>query len=298
MSYTGAPVYGEGEQVEGAVVVFRDVTINQKVERAKDDFLAVAAHELRSPLAAVRGYTDLLLLREQRRGSEESSPEMRGLNVLAHQVGHMLRLVDSLLDVSRLAAGQFSLQFERANLIHLASQAIEQLRPNTGERIFQFDTPAAELTILCDSLRIRQVLTNLMSNAIRYSPNGTTITVRVWFGSVDRIAAQHPVFAAARANSGHPPQSIDQEPYAVLSVADQGSGMSSEQIARLFRRYARGNQRAGEGLGLGLYLSREFVTRHQGEIWVESQEGRGSVFYVALPSGGPSGIDADGLLIT
>jgi two-component system phosphate regulon sensor histidine kinase PhoR len=298
MSYTGAPVYGDGDQVEGAVVVFRDVTLNQKVERAKDDFLAVAAHELRSPLAAVRGYTDLLLLREQRRGSEESSLEMRGLNVLAHQVGHMLRLVDSLLDVSRLAAGQFSLQFQRSNLIHLASQAIEQLRPNTGERIFQFDAPASELTILCDSLRIRQVLTNLMSNAIRYSPNGTTITVRVWIASADRIAAQHPAFATARANGGYPPQSIDQEPYAVLSVADQGGGMSSEQIARLFRRYARGNQRAGEGLGLGLYLSREFVTRHQGEIWVESQEGRGSVFYVALPSGGPSGIDADGLLTT
>ncbi|MDZ4718534.1 MAG: GAF domain-containing protein [Roseiflexaceae bacterium] len=296
MSFTGAPVHGDGEQVEGAVVVFRDVTLNQKVERAKDDFLAVAAHELRSPLAAVRGYTDLLLLREQRRGSEESSPEMRGLNVLAHQVGHMLRLVDSLLDVSRLAAGQFSLQFQRSNLIHLAGQAIEQLRPNTGERILVLDAPASELTILCDPLRIRQVLTNLISNAIRYSPNGTTIMVRVWFGAADRIAALHPVFAHARAIAGYPPLPNDQEPYAVLSVTDQGSGMSSEQIARLFKRYARGNQRAGEGLGLGLYLSREFITRHQGEIWVESQEGRGSVFYVALPSGGPSGIDADGLL--
>jgi two-component system phosphate regulon sensor histidine kinase PhoR len=294
MSFTGAPVYGDLEQVEGAVVIFRDITASQKVERAKDDFLAVAAHELRSPLAAVRGYADLLLLREQRRGSEESSPEIRGLNVLAQQVGHMLRLVDSLLDVSRLDAGQFSLQFQRANLVHLAEQAIEQLRPNAGERMLTLDAPARELTIMCDSLRIRQVLTNLISNAIRYSPNGTTVIIRVWFGGSDQIATGHPAFAHVRAQRGLQPG--EQEQLAVLAVIDEGAGMASDQISRLFRRDARGRQRAGEGLGLGLYLSREFVTRHQGEIWVESQEGRGSTFFLALPVNGPTGIDADGLL--
>jgi two-component system, OmpR family, phosphate regulon sensor histidine kinase PhoR len=289
MSFTGAPVIGDLGQVEGAVVIFRDVTVNQKLERAKDDFLAVAAHELRSPLAAVRGYADLLLLREQRRGTVESSPEVRGLNILAQQVGHMLRLVDNLLDVSRLDAGQFSLQLQRANLVALAEQAIEQIRPLAGERQLILEAPHGTLSIVCDTLRIRQVLTNLISNAVRYSPNGTTVTVRVWSERADLLAGRHPTYAHSRSGRGGDAG----EQIAMFAIADQGAGMSSEQIARLFRRYARGGQRAGEGLGLGLYLSREFIARHQGEIWAESYEGRGSTFLVALPVAGPAIIEQD-----
>jgi two-component system, OmpR family, phosphate regulon sensor histidine kinase PhoR len=288
MSFTGAPVIGDLGQVEGAVVIFRDVTINQKLERAKDDFLAVAAHELRSPLAAVRGYADLLLLREQRKGSEESSLEMRGLNVLAQQVGHMLRLVDNLLDVSRLDAGQFNLQLQRVNLVALAEQAIEQIRPLAGERQLILDASNATINLVCDTLRIRQVLTNLISNAVRYSPNGTLVTVRVWNERADLLASRHPAYANGRAG-----KIGEVEQLAIIAISDQGSGMASEQIARLFRRYARGRQRAGEGLGLGLYLSREFVARHQGEIWAESLEGRGSTFLVALPIAGPANLEYD-----
>ena len=113
--------------------------LSQKLERAKDDFLAVAAHELRSPLAAVRGYTDLLVRREQRRG-EEDSPELRGLNILAQQVTHMLRMVDNLLDVSRIDAGQVSLQLQRVNLVALVEQVIEQQRPAAGDRILVLES--------------------------------------------------------------------------------------------------------------------------------------------------------------
>jgi two-component system phosphate regulon sensor histidine kinase PhoR len=283
VSFTGAPVYGETSAVEGAVVIFRDITESQQLERAKDDFLAVAAHELRSPLASVRGYADLLLLREQRRGTNPTTSDMRGLHILAHQVGHMLQLVDNLLDVSRLDAGQFSLQLQPINLVEQADQALEQLRPNAGERILTLGTSSQTLTVVCDPLRVRQVLTNLISNAIRYSPNNTTVIVQVTTETYAELRARHPAFAQS-ADTPRPP---DHEPYALIAVADQGSGMNPDQIKRLFRRYERGQQRAGEGLGLGLYLSREFVQRHGGQIWIESHEGRGSTFYVALPLHGP-----------
>ncbi|MEP7187804.1 MAG: ATP-binding protein, partial [Roseiflexaceae bacterium] len=275
LGFSGAPVYDDENNVDGAVVIFRDVTTSQKLERAKDDFLAVAAHELRSPLAAVRGYTDLLVRREQRRG-EEDSPELRGLNILAQQVTHMLRMVDNILDVSRIDAGQVSLQLQRVNLVAMVEQVIEQQRPIAGDRILALESDAPELLVACDPLRLRQVLTNLVGNAIRYSLAATRVLVSIGIEPSGVIAADHAAYTAR-------PASKVQTLLALIAVRDQGSGISEEQFSRLFKRYARGRERRGEGLGLGLYLSREFVARHGGDIWAESREGQGSTFYVALP---------------
>jgi two-component system phosphate regulon sensor histidine kinase PhoR len=283
ISFSGAPVSNDEGEIEGAMVIFRDITASQRIERAKDDFLAVAAHELRSPLAAVRGYTDLLVRREQRR-SDEDSPELRGLNILAQQVTHMLRMVDNILDVSRLDAGQVSLQLQRVNLVALTEQVLEQQRPSAGDRDLVLENEDPELIVVCDPLRIRQVLTNLVGNAIRYSPAGATVCVGLVTERADRLAALHPAYASCRAASSKARHGLpnEHERLAVILVQDQGSGISDEQLARLFNRYSRGRERRGEGLGLGLYLSREFVTRHGGNIWVESREGHGSTFYVTL----------------
>jgi two-component system phosphate regulon sensor histidine kinase PhoR len=274
LSFSGAPVYDDENNVDGAVVIFRDVTTSQKLERAKDDFLAVAAHELRSPLAAVRGYTDLLVRREQRR-SEEDSPELRGLTILAQQVTHMLRMVDNILDVSRIDAGQVSLQLQRINLLALVEQVIEQQRPAAGDRLLVMESDEQELMVVCDSLRIRQVLTNLVSNAIRYSPAATRVCVGLTLEPASAIATRHAAYAAMH------PEPDAHHTLVLISVEDQGAGISDEQLGRLFNRYARGRERRGEGLGLGLYLSREFVARHGGDIWAESREG--STFYFTLP---------------
>lgn len=287
MSFSGAPVYGDMNTIEGAVVIFRDITEHQKLERAKDDFLAVAAHELRSPLAAVRSYADLLIRREQRRDKEDAA-DLRGLTILAQQVSHMLRLVDNLLDLSRLDAGLFILQLQRVNLVALTNQVIDQLRPMIGERDVKLTSDAPDLMVTCDPLRIRQVLTNLLVNAARYSGSGSPIEVSEVIIRSDVLATRY----------GHQPpatlrswllnlQSVS-HPLALITVRDYGIGMSEETMQRLFRRYARGRQRTGEGLGLGLYLSYELVVRHGGTIWAESIEGRGSTFYVALPLEGPS----------
>ena len=276
LSFSGAPVYGDDESIEGAVVVFRDITATQKTERAKDEFLAVAAHELRSPLAAVRSYTDLLVRREQSRSNEDSM-EMYGLNVLAQQVSHMLRLVDDLLDVSRLDAGQFNLELHVVDLVALVKQVLEQQRPAAGDRQLRLDSAPPTLPLVCDQLRIHQVLANIIGNAIRYSKPGLRIGVSIDVHRAAALAERHPAFVT------HAPCPYDPDTeFAVVAVEDQGIGIPESQRERLFQRYVRG-QRLGKGLGLGLYLSREFVVRHGGSIWFESVLDKGSTFYVALP---------------
>lgn len=265
MSFSGAPTRADDGAIEGAVVVFRDVTTSQKLERAKDEFLAVAAHELRSPLAAVRSYADLLLRREQQR-SEADPRDLHGLTILSQQVTHMLRMVDNLLDVSRIDAGQLDLQIQRVNLLNLATQVLDQQRPAAGNRTLALLHDAEDLFVECDSLRIRQVLTNLIGNAIKYSPPESEITV-----SLRLLDAESD---EARALGG---------PGVLVRVTNQGAGIPPEQQTRLFQRYYRGRNSRAEGLGLGLYLSRQFVQMHGGRIWVESVEDAGSSFVFTLP---------------
>ncbi|MEI8305930.1 MAG: ATP-binding protein [Chloroflexales bacterium] len=277
MSFSGAPARADDGSIEGAVVVFRDVTANQKLERAKDEFLAVAAHELRSPLAAVRNYADLLLRREQQR-SQADSRDLRGLTILTQQVSHMLRMVDNLLDVSRIDAGQIDLQIQPVNLVALAAQVIDQQRPAAGARDLVLESAADELFVPCDSLRIHQVMTNLIGNAIKYSPDTGRVTVRLWVATNDdrRVFGDHLIGEGMLGTSGATEA-------AVVSVTDEGNGIVAEQQTKLFQRFYRVRSHRAEGLGLGLYLSRQFIQMHHGAIWVESVEGAGNTFSFALP---------------
>ncbi|NTW98162.1 MAG: GAF domain-containing protein, partial [Oscillochloris sp.] len=263
MSFSGAPARADDGAIEGAVVVFRDVTANQKLERAKDEFLAVAAHELRSPLAAVRNYADLLLRREQQR-SQADSRDVRGLTILTQQVSHMLRMVDNLLDVSRIDAGQLDLQIQPVNLAALASQVIDQQRPSAGGRDLVLESAEDELMAPCDSLRIHQVMTNLIGNAIKYSPDSGRVTVRlrVALGDQRHLFGEH-LSGEVVALMHH----SEDAGLAVVSVTDEGGGISPEQQEKLFQRFYRARNQRAEGLGLGLYLSRQFVQMHRGVIW-------------------------------
>jgi len=167
---------------------------------------------------------------------------------------------------------------QRVNLVSLAQQVIEQQRPAAGDRELVIEADQPELMVVCDSLRIRQVLTNLIGNAIRYSPPATTVLVGLSRATTREVIDEHGAYVGSQTTIADPDEML-----AVICVQDQGAGISPEQAAELFKRYARGQERRGEGLGLGLYLSREFVNRHGGIIWIESLEGQGSTFYVALP---------------
>ena len=263
MSFSGAPARSNAGSIEGAVVTFRDITASQRLERAKDEFLAIAAHELRSPLVSVRSYSDMLMKRERQR-NEENARDLRGLTILSQQVTHMLRMVDNLLDMSKIEAGQVALQMQEVNLVSLVSQVFDQKRPEAANRELLLESDEPEIMIQCDSMRIRQVLTNLVGNAIKYSPPDSPVTVRL---AVVEHEGQREVLVA---------------------VNDKGSGIPPDQQSRLFQRFYRvKNRRRIEGLGLGLYLSREFVVMHGGRIWGESVEGKGTTFYFSLPVSGP-----------
>lgn len=268
ISSSGAPLLADDGQLDGAVIVFRDMTAYKQHEALRDEFVAVAAHELRAPLAAVKGYTDLLLQRETAR-PDASPHDRRGIQLLSRQIDHLVRLVDNLLNVSRLDAGQLELYLQPVDLIGLIEACIDRISIGDNNHEFVFDGPS-RLDVICDQLRIQQVFTNLLSNAARYSAAGTRITVEVWTESYGDATPELP-------------QSVEQ-PCVVVAVRDEGVGMSPEVQARVFDRYYRANTAtAASGLGLGVYLSREIVLRHGGRIWLESTVGQGTSFYVMLP---------------
>jgi two-component system phosphate regulon sensor histidine kinase PhoR len=285
MSFSGAPVMADDTAIEGSVVIFRDITTNQRLEQAKDEFLAVTAHELRSPLAAVRGYAEMLLRREQQRTQhDDNSRDVRGLTILSQQVSHMLNMVDNLLDVSRLDAGQLDLQLERINLVSLVSQVLDQQRPVATEHELQLATDHSELWVECDAMRVHQVLTNLVNNAAKYSAPGSPICVQLATRPGAHSDDEQVQTDSDQGAFEHQPFVRVAHAYeAVLSVTDNGPGIPSDQQQRLFQRFYRSSGRSVEGLGLGLYLSREFVHLHGGRIWVESTEGQGSTFAFTLP---------------
>jgi two-component system phosphate regulon sensor histidine kinase PhoR len=271
MSCSGAPLLADDGQLDGAVIVFRDMTAYRQHEALRDEFVAVAAHELRAPLAAVKGYTDLLLQREASR-PEAAPSDRRGIMLLSRQIEHLVQLVDNLLNVSRLDAGQLELYLQPVDLISLIEACIDRISIGDNNHQFVFDGPPS-LQVICDQLRIQQVFTNLLSNSARYSAAGTQISVEVW---TEACTIENGVIIG----SGGSGRCI------VVAVRDQGVGMSPEVQAKVFDRYYRANTAtAASGLGLGVYLSREIVLRHGGRIWLESAVGQGTAFYVMLPIG-------------
>lgn len=269
ISCSGAPLLADDGSIDGAVVVIRDVTEYKRHDAVRDEFVAVAAHELRAPLAAVKGYTDLLVRRilQDANGTER---DRKGIMMLSRQIEHLVQLVDNLLNVSRLDSGQLELHLTRIDLVGLIEASIERISLGDANHNFVFNGPS-KLEIICDQLRVQQVFTNLLSNAARYSAAHTRITVELW---VERCANEQGLL-----------RGMSDETCVVVAVRDEGVGMSPEIQAKVFDRYYRANTAtATSGLGLGVYLSREIVVRHGGHIWLESAPGQGTSFYVMLPT--------------
>jgi two-component system, OmpR family, phosphate regulon sensor histidine kinase PhoR len=266
---SGAPLLADDGSIDGAVVVFRDVTAIKAHDALRDEFVAVAAHEMRAPLAAIKGYADLLLRREMQR-ADGSDRDRRGVLMLSRQVDHLVRLVDNLLDVSRLDAGRLELYLQPADLVTLIEASIDRVSMGDANHEFHFNGPES-LPILCDQLRLQQVFTNLLSNAARYSAAGTHIWVDVWTSACT-------IEDGVVTHVDGPDECVN------IAVSDQGVGMTPDVQAKVFDRYYRANTAtAASGLGLGVYLSREIVQRHGGTISLDSAPGVGTTFYVRLP---------------
>lgn len=231
------------------------------LDKAKSEFLSIASHQLYTPLTALRGY--LSMLREGDFGpmAEKQTPV---LDILEKSANRLIILIKNLLDISRIEAGRLELKLESVDLAELAKQLVQELMPNAMAKKLdlQFHLPTDPVpTVVADRDRLRQVLLNFIDNAIKYTSRG-------------RIE----VSVAARGDS------------VICSVSDTGKGLARHEIEKLFRKFTRvgGSDRLRtEGAGLGLYVARQIVREHHGEVKAESPGlGKGSTFSVILPAEG------------
>ncbi|SEL29393.1 PAS/PAC sensor hybrid histidine kinase [Stigmatella aurantiaca] len=253
------------------VCVARDITERKRAEaalllasEAKDAFLAAASHELRTPLAAAKGHAHLALLKL---GGEGESGTGKSLKIINRQIDRMTKLVEDLLDISRLQAGRLSLELERFDLGGLVHETCDRMGVLSQQHPLRIDVQE-HLEGLWDRGRLDQVLTNLLSNAIRYSPEGGEVVVKA---AADGEGIQ-------------------------LSVKDCGVGIPPEKQALIFERFGRAHGSKYGGLGLGLTISQGIVEQHGGRIWVDSQgcTGEGSTFHVWLPrEAAPAAVEAN-----
>jgi signal transduction histidine kinase len=252
------PVTLEGapEAVFGRLFLFRDVTAERRAERAKDEFIALASHELRTPLTSIQGYVELL---QETEDEPLGDRQRRHLAVVMRNARRLSLLVDDLLTVARADAGRLGLAVSDLDLGELVRDCVQASGPAALERGILLEGSQPPARGRGDRARLGQVLDNLVSNALKFTPPGGRIVV------------------SARAEDGGN----------VLEVTDTGIGISADDQSRLFERFYRTSgavAAAVPGTGLGLSISKMIVEAHGGLMEVHSTEGEGSTFRVVLPS--------------
>ncbi|MBI3969161.1 MAG: GAF domain-containing protein, partial [Chloroflexi bacterium] len=277
LTMSAAPLRDGRGQIAGAVSVFRDAAPLREAERAKDQFLSIASHELKTPLTSLKGFAQLLQRALLQPDQIDRARAIRYSESVLRQSDRLAELVNDLLDVSRIQSGRLELDRRLTDLARLAGDVLDRCRGQSTstsgrsgrQHEFVLDVPPEPLTGCWDESRLDQVLTNLVTNAIKYSPDGGEIRVRLW----------------------------REDDEARVSVSDQGIGIPNDQFEGLFLPFARARNAQAQhfsGFGLGLYISRDIALRHGGRLWVASVEGEGSTFYLALPLTQAIGPDGEG----
>lgn len=249
--HTIAPIKNLKGEVTNFVAIWRDITKSKELEKRKDDFISVASHELKTPITAIKAYSELLKKHLEKTGDIKNSYI---LSKILLKISSLTRLMDQLLDVSRIEEGRLSLDKRKFDLDELIGKLIID---------FQYVFNANEVVkigninkkVCGDEGRISQVLTNLVTNAIKYSHSNKKILIKV----------------------------ADEKTHAVICVIDEGVGIPKNKGSKIFERFYRISNSNSSGFGLGLYISSEIIKLHGGKMWVESNKGRGSSFYFTLP---------------
>lgn len=232
-----------------------DVSQREELNRQKDEFIALASHELKTPVTAIKGYAQMGLLTAQRSADDRL---VRTLRVIDTQANRLTRLINELLDVALSEERGINMSFEEFDLGKLMHEVASDLQLTAPHFSIDLSAGEGDTPVLADRHRIEQVLTNLMHNAIKYSGNSSRIEISL----------------------------SKQEDEAVVSVRDFGVGIPAGQQEKVFERFFRASNVSSanySGLGLGLFITRSIVTQHGGRIWLESSAGRGSSFYFTLP---------------
>ncbi len=238
----------------GIITTLRDVSRERAIDSMKTEFITTAAHELRTPLTSIQGFSEVLLAR-----SDLKSAQRRSMLTIIHEQSESLsRIVNDLLDLARIESGAgFVLKKTPCDLLQLIEQAISQLSWTSDLHLFEVALASPDSVVFGDRVKLRQVLENILSNAVKYSPQG---------GSV-RVTGQ-------RHECGFQ-----------VSIADQGIGMREDQRQRIFDKFYRADtsNSAIEGVGLGMNIVQEIIKAHGGKIWVESCFSEGTIVHFTLP---------------
>ena len=238
-----------------------DITERKRLDRMKDEFISTVSHELRTPLTSLRAALGLVA-----GGALESRPDKSKemLDMAAGNCDRLVGLVNDILDFERMGTGRLPMQFQPADSQELLEHAVDLLRPTAQKADISLRIEAVPMQLWIDQNRILQTLTNLIGNAIKFSPRGSEIVLRA-----------------------RPLHATD----AVFSVEDQGRGIPREKLDVIFERFQQvdaSDSRIMGGAGLGLAICRNIVRQHSGRIWVESVVGKGSKFYFTVPTAVPS----------
>lgn len=244
--------------ISGLVAVLHDVTEQEKTEQERRDFVSNVSHELRTPLTSMRSYLEAL--EDGAWKDPEIAPHF--LQVTLEETDRMIRMINDLLNLSKMDSGNAQMQMELVNFNNLVNFVLDRfdMMVTSQDKDYQIkrEFTKRDLWLEIDTDRLIQVIDNIMNNAIKYSPDGGTITVRL----------------------------IETHNHIILSITDEGIGIPRKDLNKIFDRFyrvdkARARQQGGTGLGLA--ISREVLKAHGGSIWVESRENQGSTFYVSLP---------------
>jgi PAS domain S-box-containing protein len=244
--------------VAGRIFAFRDISSDRMVEQVKSDFVAAVSHELRTPLTSIYGFAETLLRQDIPFGEDE---RRTFLGYIASESERLTEIVDQLLNVARLDAGDLQVELDRIDVGSVVSEVVgtvEESEAVNGHR-FEIDLPDEPLAAQADPEKVRQVFNILVENALRYSPDGGTVTV------------------GARRNADR----------VEVRIVDEGTGIPAAEREWIFRKFYRAESAARDGAagtGLGLFIAKELVTAMGGRIWVDSTEGEGSSFAFELPA--------------
>ncbi|WP_271853239.1 ATP-binding protein [Planococcus maritimus] len=245
------PVIVDNERT-GTIFVHRDITREHEVDKMKSELVSTVSHELRTPLSSVLGFTELLL-------NKELKPEkqVRYLKTIYKEAKRLTNLINDFLDLQRMESGDQVYRMEKLSMNELIIETAEKFRTQSMHSVIFVDD-ASDVTVEGDKERLAQVLMNLIGNAIKFSPQGGNVTV-----------CMKNNFNALR-----------------VSIKDEGIGIPAEDIPKLFSKFQRidnSSRRKIGGTGLGLAICQEIIVKHDGKIWIESQEGEGTTIHFELP---------------
>lgn len=252
-----SPILSEGKPL-GAIEVFRDITLEQEVDRMKSEFISLASHQLRTPLSAIKTYTHMLFDGYM---GELNEVQKKSLGTIINASDRMNELIGTLLNITRMESGTIAVTPKQLQLDKLAEEVFEELSLLAAGKSIKLSlrsTRKTGLSIRTDNLILKEVLTNLMANAIKYTPDGGSVSVKLQ------------------------PRSRD----ILVEVKDSGWGIPAYSQEQIFSKFFRADniiKRETSGTGLGLYLVKGLLDALGGKIWFTSEEGVGTIFYFTLP---------------